>query len=170
MEKAQINEITEEITEKPFSSGDVREDLIKWSYKLGALGNLISALAWHEKDGGSESLCSDGELLGSIIYDYAQAIKITTEKRCRILIDIDKAFVSPLPRCQEVYEWLNGRDMLNQSDLEPINYRLKELESFFEAFTGPALDLTGKFAKMRDAIILKMQEEASTAETTAAEA
>ena len=172
MEKVQATKIREEITEKPFSSGDVWEDLDDWSRKLGALGKMISALAWHEKDGGSESLCSEGELLGGIIYDYAQAIRLTMDQEHELLGDFDQSIVFPLARHQSAYGLMTLTTDLNETDIPGINKHLKALHAFTNKAINPVLEMTIGLENIRKEIIENStkQKEASTTETTAAEA
>ncbi len=172
MEKVQDNAITEEIREKPFLCGDVREDLDGWSRKLGALGNLISALAWHEKKGGSESLCSEGEILGSIIHDYAHAIELTIDQESGVLSNIDEGIAFPLARHQSVYDMMALTKDLNGTDLPAIQTQLKKLQTFTEETLIPVLRMTNGLEDMRKGIIENStkQKETSTTETTAVEA
>lgn len=55
-------------------------DLLRWSGNLVALGNVISALGFHANKYGDETLDWNGEQLGSIVKDYAEAIHQTAER------------------------------------------------------------------------------------------
>jgi len=58
--------------EKAFLSSEFKaDDLHGYCRKLEALGNAISALGFHENNGGSDALTTNGEELGRIISDYA---------------------------------------------------------------------------------------------------
>jgi len=55
---------------------DLVEDLLDWALKLKAIGGLVSALAWYEKNyDKSAHLVEHGEDLGNIINDYAEFIE-----------------------------------------------------------------------------------------------
>lgn len=54
---------------------DLADDLADWALKLKALGGMINALAWYEKEyQKSEHLLDNSEYLGEIIKDYADFI------------------------------------------------------------------------------------------------
>jgi len=167
--EAQVTKITEEIQGEPFSTGHTWNDVYDWSNRLAALGEVISALAWHERNGGSECLHQEGEHLGEIIRDYAQAIRITIDKNLEKLCDMDESIISPLSRSQEVLDFLKGKETLNPSDLMPINYQIERLEEFLNAVL-PGFDIKADFVRLRDRIQEALKREAPTTEATAAEA
>lgn len=51
------------------------ETLMSWASKLEALGYIVSHLGYQAKNNGSQALEWYGEELGSIIVDYAAAVK-----------------------------------------------------------------------------------------------
>jgi len=75
----------------PFASNGLIDNLIDWSEKLKALGEVWSALSWHDNNGTTtETLQIYGETLGRIVADYADLINNAVQDSAVIFFNHDK--------------------------------------------------------------------------------
>lgn len=72
--------------DKIFSAGSEADDMVDWSEKLVALGNLVNCAAEAEEHGDG-TLAVYGAALGSIIADYAGALNFYVSKAFPALVD-----------------------------------------------------------------------------------
>lgn len=161
-EKIKSYRIEEEIQEKAFSCGDILDDVYDWSYKLAALGRIMEALVYHEQESNyaTEVLETSGEWLGSIIADYARAIRISLDNNMKNLRMNEESVVTPLPRAQELLNYFKSKERLDLSDITPINYQIKEIDEFVQsALVG--YDIKAEYKKLLNSIQDAQDKKAS---------
>lgn len=137
---------------RPYTSGNLIDDLVSWAKKVKVLGEVWGTLSWHEnRQHGSEVLESCGETLGDIIIDYADLIETAATENSKSFVDMDENIVFPLARCQEVYD--HASKNVNSPDVSHIDYQLKELDSFIQNAAMPACELKKKFESLRKEVL-----------------
>lgn len=143
----------EECEPKPFTCGDLREDLDSWSRRLQALGGVVGALSWYEgKTGGPISVFENhGEALGWIIEDYAKAIELTIDKNRDVFFNAKESVSSLMRGCQETYDIISKNQ--NISDIYVLDCRLKELDKFLKEVLVPAMHLKNAFEDLKKDIL-----------------
>lgn len=149
--------------EKLFQSGDVKEDILGYARKLSALGEVWSALSWHEngEHGGSQALERCGEILGEIVMDYSKAIEILFDDvRCS-MIDLDKNVVFPLAHFQEELDWLQKDGDNHPASLYLIDYQLEQIEAFIHAAL-PAFDLKSGYEEVKKIYLARQKKAPAT--------
>lgn len=151
----------------PFAIEDMADNLIEWAGKMKALGEVWGALSWHvdRYDGDGEALTHCGETLGMIIGDYAGLIEDTVTENLSIIRHPDENIVSPLAKCKEAYDFIGKARRVE--DLIVIDQCIKELKSFFENMSMPAVRLTSSFEALKKEIMAQ-QENAPAAVSAAA--
>ena len=104
------------------------DDLTSYCRKLDALGWAISALGFHEDNGGSETLTRKGEELGMIISDYATVLHKALESAYRVLnefFDCDGSLGHEVSTACDVIKHMKDHSMA----LEAIEKNLNLIES-----------------------------------------
>jgi len=104
------------------------DDLTSYCKKLDALGWAISALGFHEDNGGSETLTRKGEELGMIISDYAMVLHKALDSAYRVLnefFECDSSLAYEVSRACDVIKSMRDHSMA----LEAIEKNLKLIES-----------------------------------------
>jgi len=131
-----------------FSTNGPAEDLMSWAIKLRTLGRMVSELA----DNGSNILECEGDTIGCIIVDYADAIHMVAEKAYH---PIDKFFnegggtlvhdlQKELKNVREIPIKKFAIERINKIILEKIEPALPETEAL--------CDLYRDFTEMRNTI------------------
>jgi hypothetical protein len=152
--------------ERPYTSGDVVDDIIDWAGKLKVLGEVWGTLSWHEKSGhgSTDILENSGEILGSIITDYAELIENTishSHKNGEII-------VNSLKRYEETLQWIeNSKGQGGSAGV--IDLDMQSLDRFIATVTQPAYLMKKRFAEMKKKYPIK-HETASETVSAASEA
>lgn len=144
----------EEKEEKPFSTGDIYEDLIGWASRLDALGALISSMAFEESD----ELIASGEYLGYIISDYAKAINLSLHEAKNVSWRAPRGVYFSISDHKDSYETIRQGAYYPEKALEVVNREIKELESFIEEVVDPVIKLEVSYGQLRRAIIERIEE------------
>ena len=138
-------ETRKEKQNRPCDNESLTEKLDDWAWKLEALGGIIGALCWHEKNtplGGTIALTEYGEAYGQIIIEYADLIRTAVcenvgEKNAQELIS----------RLGEACELLKNSKSPN--DIYIIDMHLQQLDSLIANLTAPALELKNSFESIK---------------------
>ncbi|HPD57940.1 MAG: hypothetical protein BWY69_00808 [Planctomycetes bacterium ADurb.Bin401] len=130
---------------RSYINGNLVENLDDWAWKLEALGGVIGALCWHEKNttlGGTIALTEYGEAYGQIIIEYAQLIRAAVcENKDE---ENSQTLISGL---QEAYELLKNSTTLE--DIYIIDRHLKTLSGLFDTVIQPASELKKSFEDIK---------------------
>jgi len=144
---------------RPFAAGSVRDNLIDWAGKLKALGEVWGALSWYENEhGGSQTLESCGETLGSIVMDYAELIETAVNE--------NNSNDFPSAWHEGVLKWIEESKGEGGS-AGVIDTHIRLIDDFCRTVATPAFLLRNRFAEMKKKYPIK-QENASEARTEAA--
>jgi len=133
-------------------NNDLAEDLSDWALKVKALGGVLSALAWLEKNNksGSDWFVAYGEYFGEIIQDYAEFIETAVHDNISIIRGQGN-YEAELANHQEIYEKL--KDTNWREDIYVIDSHLKSLSCFIHDASLPAIDLKNKFEGLKKNIM-----------------
>lgn len=144
----------EEMEEKPFSTGDIYEDLIGWASRLDALGALISSMAFKESD----ELITSGEYLGYIISDYAKAINLSLHEAKNVSWRAPRGVYFSISDHKDSYEMIRQGAFYPEKALEVVNKEIKELNAFMKEVADPVIELEVSYEQLRRAIIKRIEE------------
>ncbi len=152
---------------RPYTSGNAVDDLTDWAGKIKALGEVWSALSWHENEsreggGGSQALEWCGEKLGEIIMDYAELIEVTIHENSKSFVDLDGSVVFPLAHHQDGLRILYEGAFNEEGTKDQIEQHIKELDAFSENASIPAMRLRNQFEDLKKKV-LNRQKKAHTA-------
>lgn len=140
------------------------EDLLGYTDKIKALGDVISELAFHE----SQFLEWRGQELGGIISDYAQATKNILEDMGQPIEDIfqngDVSFIAALKKeqkdIQDGFMGLHG-------NLSLIGLAIKRIDNFLNDDLKQIIDLRSEFEKTAKSIYKQLKEVPGEKEASA---
>ncbi|MDD5451507.1 MAG: hypothetical protein PHT49_06380 [Desulfovibrionales bacterium] len=145
----------EKIEKKPFSTGNIYEDLIGWASRLDALGALMSSLASFEE---SDELITSGEYLGYIISDYAKAINLSVHEAGNVFWRAQHGVYFSISDHKDSYEMIRQGAYYPEKALEVVNREIKELNSFIKEVADPVIELEVSYEQLRRAIIKRIEE------------
>jgi hypothetical protein len=149
----------DEQKQRPYTSGNVIDDVSDWAGKIKALGEVWSALSWHENEsreggGGSQALEWCGEKMGEIIMDYAELIEVTIAKNGKFFIDPDGInVVFPLTAHQNSLKMLYQGAFNEEGTIDHIERSIKELDAFSENASIPAMRLRNQFEDLKKKVL-----------------